>query len=450
MSFPKEFVWGAAAAAYQIEGAAYADGKGLSVWDMFTRKAGAIFDGHTGDVACDHYARYDHDFALMQELGLRAYRLSVSWPRILPAGTGAVNPAGLDFYDRLIDALLAHDITPYVTLFHWDYPLELYYRGGWLNPDSPAWFAEYAGHLARLLSDRVKHFITLNEPQVFIGLGHLEGIHAPGDKLHFREMLQAGHHALLAHGKAVQAIRAETRGAQIGFAPVITPRLPISESHADIAAARDATFAVDVKNSWTHSWWMDPVFFGEYPSAGLEFYGSDAPRIGSGDLSIIAAPVDFLGLNNYQGLLVESDGEGGSREVPFGDGYPRTAFNWPITPESLYWGPRFFFERYNKPLLITENGLSVRDWVAVDGAVHDAARIDFTTRYLRALHRAIQSGADVRGYFHWSILDNFEWAAGYKERFGLIHVDYQTQKRTPKDSAYWYRRVMESNGEAAL
>jgi beta-glucosidase len=195
---------------------------------------------------------------------------------------------------------------------------------------------------------------------------------------------------------------------------------------------------------------MDPVFFGEYPSAGLEFYGNDAPRIGPGDLSTIATPVDFLGLNNYQGLLVESDAQGGWREVPFGDGYPRTAFNWPITPESLYWGPRFFFERYQKPLLITENGLSVRDWVAVDGAVHDAARIDFTTRYLRALHRAIQGGADVRGYFHWSILDNFEWAAGYKERFGLIHVDYQTQKRTPKDSAYWYQRVMESNGEAAL
>lgn len=450
MSFPSRFVWGAAAAAYQIEGSAYADGKGLSVWDMFARKGGAVFEGHTGDVACDHYVRYEEDVALMGQLGLRAYRLSVAWPRVLPAGTGTVNQAGLDFYDRLIDALLARGITPYVTLFHWDYPLELYYKGGWLNPDSPAWFAEYTQIVTRRFADRVKHYITLNEPQVFIGLGHLEGTHAPGDKLRFREMLQAGHHALLAHGKSVQAIRAETQGAEVGFSPVVTPRLPKSDSEADIAAARQATFAVNLRNSWTHSWWMDPVFFGKYPDDGLEFYGADAPRIGQGDLATIAAPVDFVGMNNYQGLLVEADGAGGYRDVPFGDGYPRTAFNWPITPESLYWGPRFLFERYRKPLLITENGLSVRDWVAVDGAVHDAARIDFTTRYLRALHRAIQAGVDVRGYFHWSILDNFEWAEGYKERFGLIHVDYQTQKRTPKDSADWYRRVIESNGESLL
>ncbi len=450
MSFPDGFVWGAAAAAYQIEGSAYAAGKGLSVWDMFTRKPGAIFEGHTGDVACDHYTRYAEDVGLMQQLGLHAYRLSISWPRIVPAGTGTPNVAGLDFYDRLIDALLAHGITPYVTLFHWDYPLELYYKGGWLNPDSPAWFAEYTSLVTRRLGDRVQHYVTLNEPQVFIGLGHLEGTHAPGDKLRFREMLQAGHHALLAHGKAVQAIRAETRGAQVGFSPVVTPRLPASDTEADIAAARQATFAVREKNSWTHSWWMDPVFFGSYPQDGLEFYGHDAPRVGPGDLSTISAPVDFLGMNNYQGLLVEADGAGGVRDVPFRVGHPRTAFNWPITPDSLYWGPRFLYERYQKPLLITENGLSVRDWVAVDGGVHDTARIDFTARYLRALHRAIQDGTEVRGYFHWSILDNFEWAEGYKERFGLIHVDYQTQKRTLKDSAHWYRRVIESNGAAAL
>jgi len=446
LSFPDGFVWGAAAAAYQIEGSAYADGKGLSVWDMFTRKPGAIFEGHTGDVACDHYVRYQQDVELMRELGLHAYRLSVSWPRILPAGTGAPNPAGLDFYDRLIDVLLAQGITPYVTLFHWDYPLELYYKGGWLNPDSPAWFAEYTSIVTRRLGDRVQHYITLNEPQVFIGLGHLDGTHAPGDKLRFKEMLQAGHHALLAHGKAVQVIRTETRAAQVGFSPVVTPRLPVSDTEADIAAARHATFAVRERNSWTHSWWMDPVFFGRYPEDGLEFYGRDAPRVGANDLSTISAPVDFLGMNNYQGLMVEAHAAGGFRDVPFRVGHPRTAFNWPITPESLYWGPRFLFERYQKPLLITENGLSVRDWVAIDGAVHDAARIDFTTRYLRALHRAIQDGVDVRGYFHWSILDNFEWAEGYKERFGLIHVDYQTQKRTLKDSAHWYRRVIESNG----
>lgn len=448
--FPEDFVWGAAAAAYQIEGAHVADGKGLSVWDMFTRKAGATFQSHNGDVACDHYARYVGDVALMREIGLRAYRLSVSWPRLLPAGIGAVNAKGLDFYDRLVDALLEHGVEPYVTLFHWDYPLELYYRGGWLNPDSPEWFAEYAAHVAKLLNGRVKSFITLNEPQVFIGMGHLEGTHAPGDKLRFHEMLQAGHHALLAHGRSVQVLRAEVPGAQIGFAPVVMPRLPASDSEADIAAARRATFAVDMKNSWTHSWWMDPVFFGRYPEEGLAFYGAEVPRIGPNDLQLIAQPVDFLGLNTYQGLLVEDDTRGGYNNVEFRDGYPRTAFNWPVTPEALYWGPRFCFERYKKPLIVTENGLSVRDWVSLDGAVHDAARIDFTTRYLRALMRAIEDGADVRGYFHWSVMDNFEWAEGYKERFGLIHIDYRSQQRTLKDSAYWYRRVIESNGKVAL
>lgn len=450
MAFPENFVWGAAAASYQIEGAHLADGKGLSVWDMFTRKAGAIFQSHNGDVACDHYSRYAEDVALMRQIGLKAYRMSISWPRLLPMGTGATNAKGTDFYDRLIDTLLEQGIQPYVTLFHWDYPLELYYRGGWLNPDSPQWFAEYAAQVARLLAGRVRHFITLNEPQVFIGMGHLEGAHAPGDKLRFREMLQAGHHALLAHGRSVQALRAEVVDAQVGFAPVVMPRLPASDSEADIAAARRATFAVDMKNSWTHSWWMDPVFLGRYPEQGVAFYGADVPRIGPNDMELISEPVDFLGLNTYQGLLVSDDAKGGYTNVEFDDGYPRTAFNWPVTPESLYWGPRFCYERYEKPLLVTENGLSVRDWVSLDGAVHDAARIDFTTRYLRALNRAIEDGADVRGYFHWSVMDNFEWAEGYKERFGLIHVDYQTQVRTLKDSAHWYRRVIESNGKAAL
>ncbi len=450
MAFSEDFVWGAAAAAYQIEGAPRAEGKGLSVWDMFTRKPGTIFEGHTGDVACDHYARFESDVELMGQMGLGAYRLSCSWPRILPAGTGAVNQPGLDFYDRLVDALLRQGITPYVTLFHWDFPLELYYRGGWLNPDSPDWFAEYSATLVARLADRVDHFITLNEPQVFIGMGHHEGTHAPGEKLRFCEILQAGHHALLAHGKAVQVIRAQSSRAQVGFAPVMMPRLPATGTEADVAAARRATFAVYLRNAWAHSWWIDPVFFGRYPEDGLAFYGRDAPRVGADDFRIIAEPVDFLGLNTYQGLLVEADGADGFRDVPFAAGYPRTAFNWPVAPESLYWGPRFCHERYGKPIIVTENGVSCRDWPSLDGQVHDSARIDFTRRYLQALHRAIQDGADVRGYFHWSVMDNFEWAEGYKERFGLVFVDYQTQQRTLKDSAHWYRRVIESNGQVAL
>ena len=450
MTFPDQFLWGAAAAAYQIEGAPQADGKGASVWDMFTKKPGAIFGGHNGDSACEHYTRYAGDAKLMSEIGLKAYRLSVSWPRILPKGTGAVNERGLDFYDRLLDALLANGITPFVTLFHWDFPLELYYRGGWLNPQSPDWFAEYTLALTRRIGDRVRHYITLNEPQVFIGMGHHEGTHAPGDKLRFGEVLQAGHHALLAHGIAVSAIRAEVRDAQVGFAPMVMPRLPISDSPADMEAARQATFAVNSKNAWTHAWWMDPVFRGQYPEDGLTLYGPEAPKVGPEDMRIISQPVDFLGLNTYQGVLVESDGQGGFREVAFRDGFPRTAFNWPIVPEALYFGPRFCYERYRTPMYVTENGVSVRDWVALDGSVPDMARIDFSTRYLRSLHRAIGEGADVRGYFHWSIMDNFEWAEGYKERFGLIHVDYQTQKRTLKDSAHWYKKVIVSNGASAL
>jgi len=447
--FPKEFLWGAAAAAYQIEGAKDADGKGPSVWDMFCQKPGAIHEAHDGATACDHYYRYGEDVALMKTLGIDAYRLSISWPRILPSGTGQPNEAGLAFYDRLIDALLEAGITPWVTLFHWDYPLALFQRGGWLNRDSADWFADYAALVARRLGDRVSNFFTLNEPQVYIGFGHLEGVHAPGIELPLSQMLLAGHHTLLAHGKAVQALRANAPASlRVGFAPVGVIKLPRSNDESDIQLARDANFLVTERNSWNNAWWMDPVHLGEYPAQGLALFGADAPVPQDGDMKIISTPTDFLGLNIYQGTQIcpATSSSFGYEPVPYPIGGPKTAFNWPVTPEALYWGPRFLAERYKKPIYITENGLSCRDWVARDGKVHDPARIDFTTRYLRELHRTIEDGTDVRGYFHWSIMDNFEWAAGYRERFGLIHVDYQTQKRTPKDSFDWYRAVIKSNG----
>ncbi len=448
MGFPEGFVWGAAAASYQIEGGAFEDGKGPSVWDMMCRKEGAIWNGQSGEVACDHYHRYKEDVALMKEIGLKAYRLSISWPRVIPAGTGSVNLRGLEFYDRLVDELLAAGIAPYVTLFHWDYPLELYYRGGWLNPESPDWFAEYTKVVVERLSDRVTHWMTLNEPQCFVGLGHRDGVHAPGDRLAFREILRMAHHALLAHGQAVQIIRSHSKAeARVGYAPVGAVRMPASEDPQDIEAARAAMFSVtEPKDYWVNSWWMDPVILGRYPEDGLKAFADDLPDIKADDLEAMCQPLDFLGVNIYQGQKVRA-GEGGKAEpVGLPPGYDITAFRWPVTPEALRWGPRFFFERYGLPIVITENGMSNIDWVSLDGRVHDPQRIDFTRRHLLELEKAAEDGADVRGYFHWSIMDNFEWAEGYKQRFGLIYVNYETQKRTPKDSAHWYKEVIASNG----
>jgi beta-glucosidase len=448
MAFPKNFAWGAAAASYQIEGAAHEDGKGDSVWDMFVRKKGTIYKGHTGDVACDHYHRYPEDVALWKQIGIKAYRLSVSWPRILPTGTGQVNEAGVAFYDRLVDTLLATGITPWLTCFHWDFPVDLYHKGGWQNRDSADWFAEYAGVLAERLSDRVTNIMTINEPQCFVLLGLDSAVQAPGDKLREEESVRAQHHVLLAHGKAVQALRANAKQPlHIGYAPVGIVSIPATDDPRDQAAA-DQRMATAEANRWDNVSWYDPVFLGKYPER--EGLLSKLPKGFEQDLPTIAQPIDYCGTNIYFGTPVRAGANGKPELVPEAPGAPITAFNWPITPSALFHGPRFFYERYKKPIVITENGLSCRDWVSVDGAVHDPGRIDFMTRYLRELHRAIQSGVPVDGYFHWSIMDNFEWAEGYKERFGLIHVDYQTQKRTLKDSALWYAKVIASDGELAL
>jgi beta-glucosidase len=450
-SFPDRFVWGAATAAYQIEGGAKAAGRGPSIWDMLCEKAGAIQGGHGGEVASDHYHRWAEDVALFKQLGLTGYRFSISWPRVLPSGVGRPNPAGLAFYDRLVDALLEAGITPYATLFHWDLPLELYHRGGWLNRDVAAWFAEYTALCVRTLGDRVDHWMTLNEPQVFVGHGHYDGRHAPGLKFSLSEMLRCGHHALLAHGRSVQAIRAESpRPARVGFAPMGFPKLPASAAAEDIAAARELMYSVVEPNHWNLTWWADPVLLGSYPEDGLRLFGKDAPVVAATDLDVISTPTDFLGLNIYQGVRVRAGASGKPEVLENPAGFPLTAFNWPITPEALYWGPKFAHERYGKPIFITENGLSCRDSPSLDGRVHDPQRIDFLTRHLRELHRGIAEGVPVEGYFHWSALDNFEWADGYKERFGLIYVDYPTGQRIPKDSFHWYAKIIASRGQAAL
>jgi beta-glucosidase len=411
------------------------------------RKPGTIYGGQSGDTACDHYHRFSQDVRLFKEIGLQAYRFSISWPRVLPDGIGRLNAPGLDFYSRLVDELLAAGLTPYVTLFHWDYPHALYQRGGWLNPDSPHWFAEYTQRVVEALSDRVEYWMTLNEPQVFIGLGHWEGSYAPGLMLPWRDVLQAAHHALLAHGLSVQAIRAASKTQpQVGAAFVGSVALPLTRSPEDVEAARQATFAVQDHTFWNNSWFADPIFFKQYPADGLRLYGKELPSIKPGDFEIIAQPLDFYGANIYRGDLVRAARGRAFERLDFPAGHPMTSFHWHITPEALYWGPKFLYERYKIPVLIAENGLSNNDWVAQDGKVHDPQRIDFTARYLSALRAACQEGVGVRGYFHWSILDNFEWVEGYRQRFGLIYVDFATQKRILKDSALWYGEVIRSNG----
>ncbi|MGJ3242920.1 MAG: GH1 family beta-glucosidase [Opitutales bacterium] len=449
MPFPKDFVWGAAASSYQIEGATQGvDGCGESVWDMVCRRPGFVAGGDTGFTACDHYHRVTGDVALMKQIGLQAYRLSVMWPRVLPDGVGRVNEPGLAFYDRLVDQLLAAGIQPWVTLFHWDYPLALFHRGGWLHPDSPSWFAEYTQVLVDRLSDRVRHWFTLNEPACFIGLGHQVGEHAPGLQLPPREVNRAWHHALLAHGDAVQVIRSGSHvsAPMVGAAPCFHTFVPMTEDPADIAAARKQLFSVREPNMFQAAWSLEPLFAGRYPEDGLRLWGEAAPEINDGDLERIHQPLDFLGLNIYDSAQVRAGDDGEPEVVPYPADHPRTDMGWPVTPGSLRWASRFLHERYAKPIVITENGLASPDWIAPDGAVHDPNRITFLTGYLRGLEQSIDAGVPVAAYFQWSIMDNFEWAFGYGRRFGLIHVDYATGRRTLKDSAHWYRDLIDRNG----
>ncbi len=449
MRFPDGFVWGAASSAYQVEGGHDADGKGPSVWDEFCRRPGAIWSGHTGDIACDHYRRYSEDIALMKQIGLQAYRLSISWARVIPEGTGTVNPAGLAFYDRLIDGLLAAGIEPWVTLFHWDYPHALFCRGGWLNRESPDWFAEYTGVVVDRLSDRVSRWMTINEPQIFLGPDHGDAMGAPSLRPTTSERLITAHHTLMSHGRAVQVIRARAKKKpSIGWAPIGRTKYPATDAKADIDAARALTLGVVAKDFWNNTWFADPVVFGRYPEDGIKTYDVPMTFVKPGDMETIKQPIDFYGVNIYDGEPVLAGPDGKPKIVPHKPGHPQTAVRWFITPEALYWGPRFLYERYKLPIVITENGMSGTDSVSLDGKVHDPLRIDYTQRYLRSVGRAIADGTDIRGYMHWSIMDNFEWQNGYKERFGLIHIDYATQERTLKDSAHWYSKVIASNGRS--
>lgn len=438
--FPKGFVWGAATASYQIEGAWDEDGKGESIWDRFSHTQGKVDNGDTGDVACDHYHRWQEDLALMKEVGLHAYRFSIAWTRILPAGHGLVNQSGLDFYSRLVDGLLEAGIEPYITLYHWDLPQQLQDKGGWPERMVVDAFCEYADVLSRALGDRVKYWTTLNEPFVSAFVGYQEGRHAPGHTdLH--EALAASHHLLLAHGQALPVIRANVWEAVVGITLNYGPQVAASPSAAD----RDAANWMD---GYINRWFLDPLVGRGYPGDMVEGFGDPLEFVQPGDLETISTPVDFLGVNYYtRGInrsKVISEEQNAPRTVFSNDEH--TEMSWEVVPEGLYQTLGRLHFAYGFPAIyITENGAAYKDQVGPEGQVEDSARVSYIRRHLQKVAQAIAIGVPVKGYFAWSLMDNFEWAFGFSKRFGLIYVDFETQQRIPKASAKWYGQVIREN-----
>ncbi|WP_410646155.1 GH1 family beta-glucosidase [Amycolatopsis sp. cmx-4-54] len=435
LHLPADFLWGAATAAYQVEGAVDADGRLPSIWDDFVRVPGAVLNGDTADVACDHYRRWPEDLAIMKKLGLDAYRFSVAWPRVIPSGRGAVNPAGLDFYDRLVDALLDAGIRPFATLFHWDLPSAL--EGGWPERDTAYAYADYAAVVAARLGDRVKDWNTVNEPLCSAWLGYLEGRFAPGVK-DLKQAIHASHHLLLAHGLGVQAISANAaQPANIGLVVNLSGIEPASDSTADVEAAARM-------DGHVNRWWLDPSNGRGYPADMIEVYGVEPPVVGD-DLEVIAAPVGFHGLNYYFRQIVEDDPEGPTpraRQVPV-EGAATTAMGWEIHGQGLAdLIHRIAGEYGARAIYVTESGAAFDDKVAEDGSIHDADRIAYLEEHLGAVAGAAEAGAPVKGYFAWSLLDNFEWDSGLSKRFGLVRVDYDTQVRTVKASGHRYAEII--------
>jgi beta-glucosidase len=431
--FPHNFLWGAATAAYQIEGAWDEDGKGESIWDRFSHTQGKVTNGDTGDMACDHYHRYQDDIGLMRRLGLKAYRFSTAWTRILPSGRGRINPPGLDFYDRLVDALCAANIEPFVTLYHWDLPYMLHEQGGWNNRDVAYVFADYAALMVKRLGDRVRYWTTINEPGVILFNGHMTGEHAPGIQ-DAKVAYQVGHHLILAHGLAVQAMRGVAPKLHYGIVLNQWMADPASDTPADNAAAQAV---------WDRSepHFLDAIFKGHYPPQMYELLGKSMPAIKDGDMTLISQKLDYLGLNYYSRNLVSSSGI--INPVP---GSEYTEMGWEVCAPAL----RRLLNKINNeydlpPIYITENGAAFPDEVTPDGNVHDERRLDYLRQHFIQTRLAMQDGVDVRGYFVWSLLDNFEWAHGFTKRFGLIHVNYDTQDRIIKDSGNWYAEVIRKN-----
>lgn len=439
--FPEGFLWGAATSAYQVEGSPLADGASPSIWQRFTHSPGLVHDGDTGDVACDHYRLYKQDVALMRELGLNSYRFSISWSRVLPEGKGRVNPGGLDFYSRLVDALLENGIRPLITLYHWDLPAALDDRGGWLNPDIPNWFAEYARAVYGALDDRVEMWATLNEPWVVTDGGYLHGALAPGHKNLFEAPI-ASHHLMLSHAAAVEAYRAEGKH-RIGLVVNLEPKYPASDRPEDLAATARG-------DAYMNRQYLDPVFLGRYPDEMREIFGEAWPEFPVEELEHIRQPIDFLGVNYYTRSVTKDDPKAlpvrAGREIQKQHAYTETS--WEVFPQGLTDTLVWVKERYGGiPLYITENGAAFYDPpVALADPHPDPFRVEYFRGHLKAAHQAMEQGVDLRGYFAWSLLDNFEWSLGYSKRFGIVHVDFATQKRTVKQSGRFYSEVIRSGG----
>ena len=438
-AFPADFLWGTATAAYQVEGAVHRDGRGLSIWDTFSHTPGKIFANHTGDVADDEFDRFAEDIRIMQDLGVRAFRFSVAWPRIFPQGSGTPNPQGMAYYNRLVDALLHAGIAPFCTIYHWDLPEALQQTGGWQNRDTAFRMADYAGYVSAQLSDRVKHFFTMNEIRTFTELGYGSGQHAPGLSLDRKGLAQVEHHALLGHGMAAQSIRAHaTSPVEVGVAENPTAVTPVTDEPRQIAAARTAMRE-------ENAMFLTAIMEGRYTDAYLKSMGSDAPRFTDAEMKLIGTPLDFVGLNIYGPTYVRAHANSAGYEVVQpSPTFPRMASNWlTIGPECMQWTPRFAHDLWNpKSIYITENGASADDNLTGDGEVLDIDRVMFLRNYIAQLKNAVASGVPVKGYFLWSLLDNFEWADGYGKRFGIVHVDFETQKRTPKLSAAFYASLI--------
>jgi beta-glucosidase len=434
--FPGNFIWGVATSAFQIEGGTADDGRGESIWDVFCRQPGAIADGSNGLTACRHYERYESDVGLIAGLNVGAYRFSVMWPRVRPTGEGAWNEKGFDFYDRLIDRLLDRGIAPHLVLNHWDLPQALQQTGGWAARDTAPRFVEYAQEVGRRFGDRLASIATHNEPWVIATLGHQEGIFAPGIRDR-RIAMQVAHHLLLSHGQALQALRSAGLRAPLGIVLNQSPIYPKSETAGDHAAAR-------LHDGLTIRWYMDALLHGQYPTDVVEHLGADAPEILTGDMAAIRQPLDFLGINYYTRTVVAADGIVAATDSGLGI----TDMGWEVYPQGLTdLLSRLHAEYALPPVLITENGAAFRDQ-RVNGRIEDAQRVRYVQAHIAAIADARDRGVDVRGYFLWSLLDNFEWASGYEKRFGIVHVDYATQQRTLKDSALWYRRFLGAAKEA--